>query len=212
MSEVPDWLQQQDGEMPSTTGLQDTTMTPTPATTAALSTSKEFPPSDDTETRSSNKKWSSWICGAFLYVVSLVLVAVLVYSLLQQFNDESDVWLWALYYGSHATLAAVFILVRMFGWTGSVETVLGLCSLLMLAFTGVMVYFSIGDYQDASSNDEGGDIDGKNAKEEALFEVAGVVLGGLSLVYHVCVWRCTRHLSRRAKKENDEDNGDDFQV
>lgn len=158
------------------------------------------------------RPWLQQLGAGILYVISCMFLALLVYAIVAQLNDDSNALIWILYYSAHTAMVTLFVLTRVFRLdSGMLGGLLLLLSTLMLGFTGVMLWFSVGDYRDASSQEPGQDMKNQNKKEETLFEVCGAAFGGLSVVYHVLVWKCTTTKSGQKKQKTynrDEENRD----
>lgn len=228
MAELPDWLKS-DAEQPS---FQTTVVSPSPfvvspstgtdrhvvttmTSSSLFSSSAASPPAspflveDDGKPPPRQHSWLQKIGAGLVHAISFVFFALLVYAVITQVNDASEAFLWILYYGANAALVVLFVLTRLFGMDRDrLGRILLILSILMLGFTGIMLWFSIQDYQDASSKHSGGDDDKKNEKEETFIEVCGAAFGGLSVLYHLVVWKCTS--GKRNEKNNNpvEDDHD----
>ena len=205
MAEVPDWLQG-DAQVPSSHVASSST--PSSFTEEGKPTPTDFVADGEVDTT----KLRGQGCGRLkivsivLYMISVVFVALLVYSFVTNLNDGSHAILWLLYYSFHAALALVFMLERLFAGFGRLGTkVLILLSLLMLGFTGVMLWFSVDSWKDANSEDDGEDQENKNEKEETTLEISGAAFGGLCLIYHLFVWYCAQRT--RNEKDSTVDGG-----
>ena len=228
MSELPDWLKTGGGSgEPEQPSLQ-TTAFATPSSPFAVSpssttdrqvvtsSSNTFPPPVspspllvEDDGKSPSRSWMRKLGSGFLYLISFKFLALLVYAVIVQLDDDEDLLLWTLYYSGHAALTFLFILTRLCRLqNGSLGGILLVLSIGMLAFTGIMLWFSIVDYQDARSLTDGEEGEKKEEEEEAFFDVCGAAFGGLSVLYHLMVWFCTTKTGKKPETDNTEDTND----
>ena len=227
MSEIPDWLQNNqtaDAELPTRSIPFSSAFEPkqqgtdTPRTTDM--SSRSFMGDDpvasammyEDDGKGPSRNGCLYKLGyGLLYLSSLAFLAAHGYSIWEKRHDHdsTDGILWICFFGLHAALTILFIVARLTCSTGGgiVEKVLLGGSVLMLGWTGVMLWFSINDYTDE-----------ENAEWEDLLEVIGAGVGGLSVIFHLALWMAmrrsdrpttTRSSSSRRRKKKKRNNGED---
>lgn len=207
MGDVPDWLQGGDDDGNNNNGNKGGPSTPQGTT----STSFEVPASpsspfsmddyDDGDTPRKGRSCRSRIGSGTLYLLSVILLGVFILSTVLQGNDDDDRLLWLLFYGLHAALTALFIVTRLCCSSNTwLDRTMLLSAVLMLAYTGFMLWRAVTDYQDVSDGDD---------RDDTIFEMGGTALGGVSILYHLLIWKCcSGGKQKNADDDNQEGDGD----
>lgn len=186
-SERPDWLQNEknggetadgkDWDTSEKVVTQDPTMDDSP-------TSSSGSPKEQKSAGTSGEG-SSWCKRLIIVGVSVVLMALFIYSAIVQ-NNDNDKILWYMYYSLSAVIPAFFLCHYMICFPVKI----------MYAFTSGMAIWSIVmiiiislDLADTSKDEVKANSD-QTVREELTLELAGVSIGLVSALYHACASRC----------------------
>lgn len=151
-----------------------------------------------TTTTASDEVSSSWspprqrCLALFLSVVSAILFILFVFSVVANANDgEGSRFMWMAFYALHAGLAVLLLLSSCcFSALGCDRLILSLSMSLALWSALLLIVSSINASNAEEGPEEGGDIDGRDDKEAAIFEAAGAGLGLFSALFHAAVFCC----------------------
>mmetsp|Transcript_10289 Transcript_10289/g.15839 ORF Transcript_10289/g.15839 Transcript_10289/m.15839 type:complete len:209 (-) Transcript_10289:2562-3188(-) len=124
----------------------------------------------------------------FLFIISTLFLAVFVYSLIEQ-RDDKDGFLWMLFYGFHAALAAAFIVYRFICFPEKIVYGLAASMLVWSSILIVIASIKLSDTESGGSK-AGGDDSEMTEREEIVFEVAGAAVGWGSAFWHAMMVRC----------------------
>jgi hypothetical protein len=208
MSEIPDWMQDTsspasyDAEAPSMydNNTSTTFAVPSPAksnrTVGSVSNTSDnndgvgnvssmLMVEDDGQAPPREPGRCGRILRKMVHLVSIACLAFFGYALfLDVTGDGSRKLLWTLYYSASAAITCLFLLASLCCRSRcgtALHKFLVLVSILTIGFGGVMLYFSIGDYQDATED-----------KGDEFMEVIGAAVGVWSVFFHLIMWFCVR--------------------
>mmetsp|Transcript_31943 Transcript_31943/g.52728 ORF Transcript_31943/g.52728 Transcript_31943/m.52728 type:complete len:222 (-) Transcript_31943:242-907(-) len=178
------WLKEEGLAPDSGSGTADAPASSTQFSNADVSTDEAA--AEPKEPSSSRKGCGK---GTFLFFVSIVFLALFVYSAVVQDNDN-DSLLWLFFYALHAAIPCVFLVHYFICFPQNI--VYGLSAIMIIYSCALIVIASINlSKTGAGGAKQGtGNEDDRTLQEELIFEVAGAGIGLLSALYHVMVTMC----------------------
>lgn len=175
-SETPEWL-------------QDNGESPNPTASGPSDTFGESSTDDANKTDQASKS-SRCSCGrVFLGLISLILIAIFVYSAIVQGNDEGDAIQWIIFYSLNAVVPAIFLMHYICCFP---VRVLHLFSVAMVIWSIVLIVIASLKLSDTAAGGgvSGGDNDNATLQEEYIFELAGASIGLVSSLFHSLMAKC----------------------
>mmetsp|Transcript_5462 Transcript_5462/g.11969 ORF Transcript_5462/g.11969 Transcript_5462/m.11969 type:complete len:189 (-) Transcript_5462:91-657(-) len=182
--ETPEWLKPGDDSSPSQnqkSSNNDAENFEMEGATAADGGSGANVSSSPSSPSSSKRKLCKTI---YICTTSSILLALFLYAAIVQ-NNDPDKLVWSSYYGLLAVISAVFIVRYLFSTniTHLDKLVFFLCAVMNVWSIVFIIFISL----------ELGKVEeeGRDKREELIFELSGACLGLVSVIYHaILTFRC----------------------
>ena len=177
----PSWLQETGTDTNNSPAVAAASPTPSPALNGMEDEEEEYPGGGR------GRRWGPTIA---LGMVSTLFLVLFVYAAVVNTNDgEGFRVMWICFYALHAILSGLTIVHRVGCSCAALGTLLpSVATFLVVWSTALMILASVqASRTDSGGPEEGGDIDGRDEKEEHIFEAAGAGLGLLSALFHLLV-------------------------
>ena len=164
--------------------------TGTDENSSAVASPTLSPALNDSDEQEPSPRRRRWCPTVALTIVSALFLVLFVYAAIANSNDgEGFRIMWIAFYSLHAALAGLAIVQRA---CAVLNTFLPSMAIFLAVWsTTLMILAAIqASRTDSGGPEQGGDIDGRDEKEEHIFEAAGAGLGLLSALFHLLVVKC----------------------